>query len=83
METLTGNLYDVQAEIYNGLSGAYDPELLLQECNGDSDEAAKQIVDGAISAGMIETDNVVWDSPDGTQHEMTCYRLIKGYLDRQ
>jgi hypothetical protein len=81
-QPLTGNLYDVQAEIYNGLSGFYDPAVLLEECKGDANEAARQIVDGAIAAGMISSADVAWDAPDGVVREMDCYQLIEGYLER-
>lgn len=83
MEVLCGNLYDIQAEVYNGLSGSYCTKTLLEECNNDIVEAARQIVDGAIEAGMIESADVVWDAPDGVKREMDCYGLIEDYLERQ
>ena len=82
MEILAGNLYDIQAEVYNDLSGSYDPEDLLQECDGDIEEAARQIVDGAICAGMIAVTDVIWDAPDGIRREMDCYGLVEDYLER-
>jgi hypothetical protein len=80
--TVTGNLYDIQAETYNGLSGFYDPVALLKECNGDASEAARQIVDGAIDVGMITNADVIWNAPDNVVRKMDCYQLIKGYLER-
>lgn len=81
MEILDGGLYNAQAEIYNGLTGSYAPSELLSEFDGDAEEAAKSVVDGAISAGMISTADIGWRD-GGITYETDCYTLIQGYLER-
>lgn len=83
MEEISGSLYDVQCDVYDGLTGYYDPELLIQECSGDTAEAARKVVDGAVSAGMITETDIIWVRPDGIRQTWSLYNLIEGYLERE